>query len=67
MLSGYAYKPVTWKSSLSGKQSTIGLIVDMTAEERYAQFNYTTTNKNGDSTKQDKTSQTHITGQTYVR
>ena len=50
MLSGYRTTTITWTSSQTGKQSSIGLIVDMTAEEPYAQFNYTTTNKNGDST-----------------
>ncbi len=53
MLSGYKSTTITWTSSQTGKQSSIGLIVDMTAEEPYAQFNYTTTNKNGDSTKHE--------------
>ena len=35
---------------MTGKELAIGLSIDMTAEKPYAQFNYTTTDRNGDST-----------------
>lgn len=50
LLSGYHNTTLCWTHSQTGKESAIGLMIDMTAEEPYVQFNYTTTNKNGDST-----------------
>ena len=53
MLSGCKSTAITWTSSLTGKEGSIGLTIDMTAEEPYARFNYTTTNKSGDSTEHE--------------
>ena len=53
MLSGNAYMPVTWKSSMTGKETTIGLTVDITTNEQYARFVYTVTDREGNKTDYD--------------
>ena len=36
MLSGNAYMPITWESSATGKETTIGLTVDITTDHPYS-------------------------------
>lgn len=50
MLSGHNSTTLSWTHSQSGKESSIGLTIDMTTEQPYAQFNYTTTDRNGENT-----------------
>ena len=47
LLRGYAASTLTWTSRLSGKQSSIGIVVD-TGDEPYVKVNYTVTDRNTD-------------------
>ena len=49
MLSGNAYMPVTWTSSMSGKKSTIGLTVNMIGDP-YVKLVYSIADRDGNKT-----------------
>lgn len=52
LLTGYRATTLTWTRSLSGRKSSIGILVD--TEDRYAKVNYTVTDRNtGEKTDYD--------------
>ena len=52
MLSGHASGTISWKSSMTGKETAVRLTIDIT-DEPYARFEYTVTDREGNQTDYD--------------
>jgi hypothetical protein len=53
MLSGQATENTSWTSSMTGKETTIGLTVDITTDNPYARLVYAVTDRGGNKTDYD--------------